>query len=65
MTFSLNPPECHMEIRYGFDLRGREVAGPVRVGEPLTLVIYMKSEYGMIFKHLPSIRFKTYMILNQ
>lgn len=25
--------------------------GPVRVGDPLTLIIYMRSKYGMTFFH--------------
>ena len=35
-----------MEIRYGYGTTGTRVAGPVRVGDPLTLIIYMRSKYG-------------------
>ncbi|KAK3856016.1 hypothetical protein Pcinc_037620 [Petrolisthes cinctipes] len=45
LVFTLTPPECHMEIRYGLGTSGTRVTGPVRVGDPLTLVIYMRSEY--------------------
>ncbi|XP_042889624.1 uncharacterized protein LOC122264663 [Penaeus japonicus] len=45
VVFTLTPPECHMEIRYGYGTAGTRVAGPVRVGDPLTLVIYMRSEF--------------------
>lgn len=36
-----------MEIRYGYGTTGTRVAGPVRVGDPLTLIIYMRSKYGI------------------
>lgn len=45
VVFTLTPPECHMEIRYGIGTSGERVTGPVRVGDPLTLVIYMRSEF--------------------
>ncbi|XP_076053513.1 uncharacterized protein LOC143032531 [Oratosquilla oratoria] len=45
VVFTLTPPECHMEIRYGYGTSGTRVTGPVRVGDPLTLVIYMRSEF--------------------
>nr|XP_053640547.1 uncharacterized protein LOC128694449 [Cherax quadricarinatus] len=45
VVFTLTPPECHMEIRYGIGTTGKRVTGPVRVGDPLTLVIYMRSEF--------------------
>ncbi|XP_071532451.1 uncharacterized protein [Panulirus ornatus] len=45
VVFTLTPPECHMEIRYGIGTTGERVTGPVRVGDPLTLVIYMRSEF--------------------
>ncbi|KAG7157936.1 putative Zona pellucida-like domain-containing protein 2 [Homarus americanus] len=45
VVFTLTPPECHMEIRYGIGTTGSRVTGPVRVGDPLTLVIYMRSEF--------------------
>jgi len=44
LTFTLTPPECHMEIREGHGTTGIRVAGPVRVGDPITLVVYMRSE---------------------
>ncbi|KAA0199153.1 hypothetical protein HAZT_HAZT000081 [Hyalella azteca] len=44
VVFTLTPPECHMEIRYGYGTTGNRITGPVRVGDPLTLVIYMRSE---------------------
>ena len=34
-----------MEVRYGFGASGTRVGGPVRVGDPLTLMIYMRSQY--------------------
>ncbi|KAK7007297.1 hypothetical protein SK128_006519 [Halocaridina rubra] len=45
VVFSLTPPECHMEIRYGYGTAGTRVTGPVRVGDPLTLIIYMRSDF--------------------
>lgn len=47
VVFTLTPPECYMEIRYGYGTSGNRVTGPVRVGDPLTLIIYMRSKYGM------------------
>lgn len=38
-----------MEIRYGYGTNGNRVTGPVRVGDPLTLIIYMRSKYGTTF----------------
>lgn len=46
VVFTLSPPECYMEIRYGYGTTGNRVGGPVRVGDPLTLIIYMRSKYG-------------------
>lgn len=46
VVFTLSPPECYMEIRYGYGTAGNRVGGPVRVGDPLTLIIYMRSKYG-------------------
>lgn len=40
-----------MEIRYGYGTTGTRVAGPVRVGDPLTLIIYMRSKYGKPHTH--------------
>lgn len=48
VVFTLQPPECYMEIRYGYGTTGTRVAGPVRVGDPLTLIIYMRSKYGKL-----------------
>jgi hypothetical protein len=45
VVFTLSPPECYMEIRNGYGTSGTRVAGPVRVGDPLTLIIYMRSKY--------------------
>ncbi|KAJ8964317.1 hypothetical protein NQ317_018826 [Molorchus minor] len=45
VVFTLTPPECYMEIRYGYGTSGTRVTGPVRVGDPLTLIIYMRSKY--------------------
>ncbi|XP_023310191.1 uncharacterized protein LOC108904100 [Anoplophora glabripennis] len=45
VVFTLSPPECYMEIRYGYGTTGNRVTGPVRVGDPLTLIIYMRSKY--------------------
>lgn len=38
-----------MEIRYGYGTQGNRVTGPVRVGDPLTLIIYMRSKYGRLY----------------
>ena len=46
--FTLTPPECHMEIRSGYGTAGNRVTGPVHVGDPLTLIINMRSEWGEI-----------------
>lgn len=46
VVFTLQPPECYMEIRSGYGATGARVTGPVRVGDPLTLLIYMRSAYG-------------------
>ncbi|XP_066141582.1 EGF-like domain-containing protein 2 isoform X1 [Euwallacea fornicatus] len=45
VVFTLTPPECYMDIRYGYGTTGNRVTGPVRVGDPLTLIIYMRSKY--------------------
>ncbi|KAF0304581.1 hypothetical protein FJT64_023612 [Amphibalanus amphitrite] len=45
VVFTLSPPECYMEIRYGYGTTGNRITGPVRVGDPLTLIIYMRSQY--------------------
>ncbi|XP_012547460.1 uncharacterized protein LOC101736009 [Bombyx mori] len=45
VVFTLQPPECYMEIRSGYGANGARVAGPVHVGDPLTLLIYMRSSY--------------------
>ncbi|KAI5634176.1 zona pellucida-like domain-containing protein [Phthorimaea operculella] len=45
VVFTLQPPECYMEIRSGYGATGARVSGPVRVGDPLTLLIYMRSAY--------------------
>ena len=44
--FTLTPPECSMEMRTGYALNGPRVSGPVRVGDPLTLIINMRSNFG-------------------
>lgn len=49
VVFTLSPPECYMEIRHGYGTSGARVGGPVRVGDPLTLIIYMRSKYGESF----------------
>lgn len=46
VVFTLSPPECYMEIRNGYGPTGTRVSGPVRVGDPLTLIIYMRSKFG-------------------
>ena len=56
--FTLTPPECHMEIRNGYGTTGARVAGPVHVGDPLTLMILMRSAWGkfcLIFFSLRSL----------
>ncbi|XP_068631738.1 uncharacterized protein [Battus philenor] len=45
VVFTLQPPECYMEIRAGYGASGARISGPVRVGDPLTLLIYMRSAY--------------------
>ncbi|KAF4524285.1 hypothetical protein B566_EDAN012048 [Ephemera danica] len=45
LVFTLSPPECYMEVRHGYGITGTRVSGPVRVGDPLTLLIYMRSKY--------------------
>ncbi|CAK1582716.1 unnamed protein product [Parnassius mnemosyne] len=45
VVFTLQPPECYMEIRAGYGAGGARISGPVRVGDPLTLLIYMRSAY--------------------
>ena len=44
VVFTINPPQCQMEIRRGFGIAGTRTSGPVTVGDPLTLLIHMKSE---------------------
>ena len=54
-----------MEIRTGYGTGGNRVTGPVHVGDPLTLLIYMRSQWGKYLnthfinayeiKYLPSI----------
>lgn len=46
VVFTINPPQCQMEIRRGFGIAGTRTSGPVTVGDPLTLLIHMKSEKG-------------------
>ena len=44
-----------MEMRTGYALNGPRVSGPVRVGDPLTLIINMRSNFGeMIMTRLES-----------
>ena len=50
--FTLTPPECHMEIRDGYGLNGNRISGPVRVGDPLTLAINMRSNFGQSVEYL-------------
>lgn len=49
MVFTINPPQCQMEVRRGFGIAGSRTSGPVTVGDPLTLLIHMKSEKGINF----------------
>ena len=37
-----------MEIRTGYGTSGNRVTGPVHVGDPLTLLIYMRSQRGKL-----------------
>jgi hypothetical protein len=46
VVFTINPPQCQMEVRRGFGTAGSRTSGPVTVGDPLTLLIHMKSEKG-------------------
>ncbi len=43
--FTLTPPECHMEIRNGYGTGGARVSAPVHVGDPLTLLVNMRSQF--------------------
>ena len=45
VVFTLTPPECFMEIRSGYGLTGNRINGPVHVGDPVTLAIYMRSQW--------------------
>jgi len=45
VVFTLTPPECFMEIRNGYGTTGTRVSGPVHVGDPITLMIYMRSQW--------------------
>jgi len=45
VVFTLTPPECFMEIRSGYGLTGNRITGPVHVGDPITLLIYMRSQW--------------------
>ena len=56
--FTLSPPECYMEIRNGYGISGTRVTGPVRVGDPLTLIIYMRSKYGKVINYMPNDEFR-------
>lgn len=49
VVFTVDPPQCQMEVRRGHNMVGprqEAVLGPVTVGDPLTLLIHMKSEKG-------------------
>ena len=49
VVFTVDPPQCQMEILRGHGMVGprqEAVSGPVTVGDPLTLLIHMKSEKG-------------------
>lgn len=49
VVFTVDPPQCQMEILRGHGMVGPRqevVSGPVTVGDPLTLLIHMKSEKG-------------------
>lgn len=57
VVFTVNPPQCQMEILRGHGMVGprqEAVSGPVTVGDPLTLLIHMKSEragYDILVKN--------------
>jgi hypothetical protein len=49
VVFTVDPPQCQMEILKGHGMVGprqEAISGPVTVGDPLTLLIHMKSEKG-------------------
>lgn len=51
VVFTVDPPQCQMEILRGHGMVGPRqevVSGPVTVGDPLTLLIHMKSEKGKV-----------------
>lgn len=57
VVFTIDPPQCQMEILKGHGVVGprqESVSGPVTVGDPLTLLIHMKSErsgYDILVKN--------------
>jgi len=53
-----------MEIRRGFGISGTRTSGPVTVGDPLTLLIHMKSEKS-IYYHLIILRILLFGNLSQ
>lgn len=58
VLFTVNPPQCQMEVRRGHNMVGprqEAVLGPVTVGDPLTLLIHMKSEKGELNLTIPEV----------
>lgn len=57
VVFTVDPPQCQMEILRGHGMVGprqEQISGPVTVGDPLTLLIHMKSEragYDILVKN--------------
>jgi len=51
VVFTVEPPQCQMEILRGHGTVGprqEAISGPVTVGDPLTLLVHMKSERGKL-----------------
>lgn len=70
VVFTINPPQCQMEVRRGFGTAGTRTSGPVTVGDPLTLLIHMKSEKGkfvasrLLYNNsFPHVLFYMYLLL--
>lgn len=58
IVFTVDPPKCQMEILKGHGMVGprqEAISGPVTVGDPLTLLIHMKSERGKFLVDLFSL----------
>ena len=50
-----------MEIRNGYGTSGTRVTGPVHVGDPLTLLILMRSQWGMYYSFIHNTHIDRYI----